>query len=109
MQPGKVSTWGLMPPGFGGRSAADDAPCLQVAAGFYNALMGYRDSGSASEAADSLRREIAQLEHELRRVRDGLERNPSHALEQRARQLRDNIALCERQLDAELRVRPGGE
>jgi hypothetical protein len=45
-----------------------------------------------------LKREIAALEHELRRVRDGIERNPSHALEQRARQLRDNIALCKRDL-----------
>jgi len=45
-----------------------------------------------------LRREIAALEHELRRVRDGIERNPSHDLERRARQLRDNIALCRRDL-----------
>ena len=45
-----------------------------------------------------LSREIAALEHELRRVRDGLERNPSHRLERRARQLRDNIDLCRRQL-----------
>jgi predicted phage gp36 major capsid-like protein len=49
-------------------------------------------------SAQQLRQEIAALEHELRRVRDGLERNPTHALEQRARQLRDNIALCERDL-----------
>lgn len=46
-----------------------------------------------------LAREIAALEHELRRVRDGLERSPSHALEQRARQLRDNITLCRKQLE----------
>ena len=45
-----------------------------------------------------LRQEIAALEHELRRVRDGLERNPSHALEQRAARLRDSIAACERDL-----------
>lgn len=48
--------------------------------------------------ARALRQEIAQLEHELRRVRDALERNPSHRLEQRARQLRDNIELCQREL-----------
>ena len=64
------------------------------------------------EGAESLRREINQLQHELRRVQDGLERNPTRALEQRARQLRDNIALCERELAAELRNcgdRSGGE
>jgi len=49
----------------------------------------------------ALAREIAALEHELRRVRDGLERNPTHALQQRARQLRDNIELCERELERE--------
>ncbi|TNF86721.1 MAG: hypothetical protein JSU67_10065 [Gammaproteobacteria bacterium] len=47
-----------------------------------------------------LRRELAALQHELRRVSDGLVRNPSHALEQRARQLRENIALCESDLEA---------
>lgn len=55
-----------------------------------------------------LQREIAALEHELRRVRDGLERNPSHALEQRARQLRDNIEVCKRELRA-LKARSGAE
>lgn len=45
-----------------------------------------------------LRREIAALEHELRRVRDGIERSPSHDLERRAQQLRDNIARCRRDL-----------
>ena len=45
-----------------------------------------------------LKQEIAALQHELRRVRDGLERNPTHGLEQRAQQLVQNIALCERQL-----------
>lgn len=49
---------------------------------------------------DSLRRELAALEHELRRVGDGLERNPSHALERRARELRDSIALCQRDLES---------
>ena len=59
---------------------------------------------------DALRREIGQLRHELRRVQDGLERNPTRALETRARQLRANIALCERELAAELSAakdRPG--
>ena len=46
-----------------------------------------------------LRQEIAALEHELRRVRDGLERNPSHALEQRASGLREAIAACARDLE----------
>ncbi len=48
---------------------------------------------------EALRRELAALEHELRRVRDGLERSPSHALERRAWQLRENIALCQRDLE----------
>lgn len=50
----------------------------------------------------SLRQELAALRHELRRVNDGLERNRSHDLERRAAQLRDNIALCERDLAAAL-------
>ena len=45
-----------------------------------------------------LKQELAALEHELRRVRDGLERNRSQDLELRARQLADNIAMCERDL-----------
>ena len=59
--------------------------------------------------ATSLRQEIAALEHELRRVGDGLERNRTAALEVRARQLRDNIDLCRRELEAALRARPGDE
>lgn len=58
-------------------------------------------------AERDLRQEIAALEHELRRVREGLERNPTHALQRRARQLEDNIVLCSRELDAELRTRSG--
>jgi hypothetical protein len=46
----------------------------------------------------SLRQELAALQHELRRVNDGLERDRSRELERRARQLRENIALCEREL-----------
>jgi len=42
-----------------------------------------------------LKQELAALRHELRRVHDGLERNRSHDLELRARQLSDNIAICE--------------
>lgn len=62
-----------------------------------------------STAIRSLRQEIAQLEHELRRVQDGLERGRSQQLERRARQLRDNIALCERELEAGLSAPSGGE
>ena len=51
-----------------------------------------------ADAVKALRREIGALEHELRRVRDGLERNPTRALESRAHQLRENIALCRREL-----------
>ena len=50
----------------------------------------------------ALRQELAALQHELRRVRDGLERNRTHELEQRARQLRENITLCERELESAL-------
>lgn len=49
--------------------------------------------------AQDLQREIAALEHELRRVQDSIERNPSHDLERRARHLRNSIALCRRDLD----------
>jgi len=49
-------------------------------------------------AEQQLKQELAALEHELRRVRDGLERNRSQDLELRARQLSDNIAICERDL-----------
>lgn len=45
-----------------------------------------------------LRQELSQLWHELRRVSDGLERSPSHDLEQRVKQLSDNIRLCKRDL-----------
>jgi lipid II:glycine glycyltransferase (peptidoglycan interpeptide bridge formation enzyme) len=46
----------------------------------------------------SLQQEIAALQHELRRVNEALERNPSPDMDQRARLLRANIALCERDL-----------
>jgi hypothetical protein len=46
----------------------------------------------------SLKREIAALQHELRRVNDAIERNRMPDMEQRARLLCDNIALCERDL-----------
>ncbi|MDJ0777811.1 MAG: hypothetical protein QNJ85_08110 [Gammaproteobacteria bacterium] len=67
-----------------------------------------RDRQKSPQTA--LRQEIAALEHELRRVRDGLERNRTPELERRARQLRDNIELCRRELEAGLRsARPGDE
>jgi hypothetical protein len=50
----------------------------------------------------ALGQELAALRHELRRVRDALERNRTHELEQRARQLGENIALCERELKSAL-------
>jgi hypothetical protein len=54
------------------------------------------------ENEQALRQELAALQHELRRVGDGLERNRTHELEQRARRLRENIALCERELKSAL-------
>lgn len=49
-------------------------------------------------AESRLKQEIAALQHELRRASEALERNRSRQLERRAQQLRDNIALCERDL-----------
>ncbi len=61
-------------------------------------------------AEKELNQEIAALQHELRRVRDALERGPSHELERRARQLRANIGLCEKDLErAKREARAGGE
>lgn len=71
--------------------------------------MGSNSTGAEIDAKQALRQEIAQLEHELRRVQDGLERGRSPELECRAQQLRDNIALCERELEAELSAPSGGE
>ncbi len=51
-----------------------------------------------SSAERQLRQELEALKHELRRVSDALERGPSREFEQRAQQLRDNIACCERDL-----------
>ena len=51
-------------------------------------------------AERELRQEIAALEHELRRVRDGLERNPTRALERRARELAGSIDWCRRELES---------
>jgi len=49
---------------------------------------------------DKLEEEIGDLQHELRRVRDGIERMNGlpHALEQKAKQLSNNIDLCKRDL-----------
>jgi len=49
-------------------------------------------------AERQLRQEIAALEHELRRVSDGLERDPSERLQRRADQLRDSLKLCRKDL-----------
>jgi len=46
----------------------------------------------------SLKQELGALQHELRRVHDALERNRTRDLEQHACRLRDNIALCEKEL-----------
>lgn len=51
-------------------------------------------------AEDKLEEEIGNLHHELRRVRDGIERvgNSSHELDRKKKQLLSNIELCEREL-----------
>ena len=46
----------------------------------------------------AIKQELGALQHELRRVNDALERNRTRDLELHARRLRDNIALCERDL-----------
>jgi lipid II:glycine glycyltransferase (peptidoglycan interpeptide bridge formation enzyme) len=50
-------------------------------------------------AEQQLKQELAALRHELRRVSDSLERNRTRDMEQRARQLRASIELCERDLN----------
>ena len=52
----------------------------------------------------SLKDEMYNLSHELRRVRDGIEREAGagHGLEQRVVQLGDNIKLCENDLKLNL-------
>ena len=47
------------------------------------------------DSEQALRQELAALQHELRRVSDAIERSRTRDLEQQARLLRDNIALCE--------------
>ncbi len=45
--------------------------------------------------------ELENLRHELRRVKDGLERcgGRDHRLEKKARLLAENISICERDLE----------
>ncbi len=63
-------------------------------------LLNNSKLGESGSVSDSLAAEINALHHELRRVRDGLERagGSSHELERRARQLSNNIRLCEEEL-----------
>ncbi len=64
-------------------------------------LLNNSKLGEPGSVSESLAAEINALHHELRRVRDGLERagGSSHELEQRARQLSNNIRLCEEELE----------
>lgn len=57
----------------------------------------------------ALEQEMHQLQHELRRVRDGIEREGGvgHSLEQRATHLEDNIKLCENELKHNLKQQAG--
>jgi chromosome segregation ATPase len=56
---------------------------------------------------DALEEEVSHLRHELRRVRDGVERmsGTPHVLEQQASQLVSNIDLCERELKENRKLR----
>jgi hypothetical protein len=56
--------------------------------------------GALQSVSDSLVAELNALQHELRRVKDALERvgGSSHDLEKRARQLSENIQLSENDL-----------
>ncbi|MBT8435903.1 MAG: hypothetical protein KJP11_00900 [Gammaproteobacteria bacterium] len=63
-------------------------------------------------AEQQLKQELAALRHELRRVNDSLERNRTRDMEQRARQLRASIKLCEGDLNQLLSLaedRPSAE
>ena len=53
--------------------------------------------------------EIESLRHELRRVKDGLERcgGRDHELEKKARLLAENIGICERDLEGYRRLERG--
>ena len=59
------------------------------------------DPGELESLGDSLVAEINALQHELRRVKDALERvgGSSHELEKAARQLSKNIQLSESDLN----------
>ncbi len=59
------------------------------------------DPGELESLGDSLVTEINALQHELRRVKDALERvgGSSHELEKTARQLSKNIQLNESDLN----------
>jgi methyl-accepting chemotaxis protein len=59
------------------------------------------DPGELDSLGDSLVTEINALQHELRRVKDALERvgGSSHELEKTARQLSKNIQLSESDLN----------
>ena len=66
-------------------------------------ILNKKNDGGQSElqsVRDSLVAEINALQHELRRVKDALERvgGSSHDLENKARQLSKNIQLSERDL-----------
>ncbi len=60
------------------------------------------DLSELQSLGDSLMAEINALQHELRRITDGLERagGSSHELEASARQLSKNIHRCEDELVA---------
>ncbi len=60
----------------------------------------HKDLAELRFAADTLEEEIGNLHHELRRIRDGMERvgGSSQELEQKAKQLLENIDLCKRDL-----------
>ena len=53
-----------------------------------------------------LEQELAALQHELRRANDAIERNRTPETEQRARLLRENIALCEHDLGRSVSINP---
>ena len=57
----------------------------------------------------SLEQDMHQLQHELRRVKDGIEREGGvgHSLEQRVAQLEDNIKLCDNELKQNLKQQVG--
>ena len=102
MQLRSRATCGLAHPNSGNRPLYSPAPGSIIDPMSVDDTKPDKQTQARPAAEQTLKQEISQLQHELRRVRDGLERDPSQELERRARQLSENIVLCERDLHSGL-------